>query len=796
MALTWDTGSGAGNSRFGYYGFTGTPAAMFDGLVSSVGGMPSGSMFDSYQPLVQNRLGVASPLTIAAGFQIAGPNGTVSATIQVASTVTTGSNQVRFYVYEALPRPEYPNYVRAVLAAEPFALTAPGQSVTVQRSFAVDPAWDPERLGVIVLVQSDANRSVLQAAEAEADYAGVLTVDAQPDGLSAPWTLTGPGGFSLQGQEDRVVRVFLTGEYALAWGEVPGWTVPVPAVVTVQLEQDGEATLAGLYTGGPFVAADDADLALPGAAARGVAIVDADADGDQDIYVSVRNGANALLLNGGGLDFASGGHALLRDAGAGMSAVWADVTGDGRRDVYLVRDGQANLLLRADGAGGYLDATFGPAGDTGPGTSVAAADYDRDGLLDLYAVNAGAANVLLRGVADMGVGWFMMNQPGIVADTGNGAGAAWGDYDNDGDQDLYLTNRFAANRLFQNGGALGWFNATGTGVLADTGNGHGAAWGDYDNDGDLDLYVANDGQADLLVRNDRGTWALIVGGGLGDVGHGRGVAWGDLDNDGDLDLYLARHGETDLVLRNEGGGSFTRIPLGLAVAAGAAEGVALGDLDGDGDLDAFVANDGGPSGLLLNGMAAGNHWLHLDLTATGANTSAVGARVWLTAGGQRQLREVAAGSGYLSQDSPTVEFGLGGSAVADTLRIRWPDGQQQVVTGLAADRRLHVRQGVPVSAPPAPVAGLRLLEPYPNPFNPATTLRYDLPRSGRVELRVYDVAGRLVRTLRAGEVEAAGRREAVWDGRDDAGRAAAAGAYLVRLSANGETLGRRLLLVK
>ena len=261
-------------------------------------------------------------------------------------------------------------------------------------------------------------------------------------------------------------------------------------------------------------------------------------------------------------------------------------------------------------------------------------------------------------------------------------------------------------------------------------------------------------------------------------------------------IILARHGEPDLVLRNDGGGDFVRVPTGVAAVSGAAEGVALGDLDGDGALDIYVANDGGPSVLLHNGMAAGNHWLHLDLAASGANASAVGARIWLTAGGVRQMREVGAGGGYLSQDSPTVEFGLGAVAIADTLRIRWPDGQQQVVTGLAADRRLNVRQGVPVAAPPLPVRALRLHEPFPNPFNPATTLRYELPRTGRVELRVYDVAGRLVRTLRSGEVEAAGPREAVWDGRDDAGRSAAAGAYVVRLSTDGEVRSRRLLLVK
>jgi hypothetical protein len=165
---------------------------------------------------------------------------------------------------------------------------------------------------------------------------------------------------------------------------------------------------------------------------------------------------------------------------------------------------------------------------------------------------------------------------------------AWGDYDNDGDLDLYIANT-SANKLLRNEGGGVFVNATG-GPLGDASVGEGVAWGDYDNDGDLDLYVANFNAANKLFRNDGGdTFVDATGGPLGDAGDGYGVAWGDYDNDGDLDLYVTNFNTANLLFRNDGGGTFvdeTSAPLG---DGNFGQGAAWGDYDNDGDLDLYFA---------------------------------------------------------------------------------------------------------------------------------------------------------------------------------------------------------------
>jgi hypothetical protein len=174
------------------------------------------------------------------------------------------------------------------------------------------------------------------------------------------------------------------------------------------------------------------------------------------------------------------------------------------------------------------------------------------------------------------------------------------------------------------------------------------------------------------------------------------VAWGDYDNDGDLDLFLAKgDGATwaeNKLMRNDGGGTFVDVTSGPLLNLGMWSGSALGDCDNDGDLDLYVGNLQGPNSLFLNQKGSALHWLHVNLIGVLANKSAIGARVRAHSGSLSQIREISGGSGYMSQNSLTAEFGLGTLTSVDSLIITWPSGTVQKLTGLPVDTLLTITE--------------------------------------------------------------------------------------------------------
>jgi len=621
-----------------------------------------------------------------------------------------------------------------------------------------------------------------------------VAITALPAGLQSRWRLEGPNGYLESGAGDTTLLVRDAGLYTLTWLGLPGWSLPSPAVVTGTVATTGEAlAITGLHQMPPFIAISAGALGDAGAG-RGVSLVDHDGDGDLDIYLCNRNSANRLLRNDGSLAFTDIATGLLTDTGPTMAAAWADYDGDGDQDVYLSRDGQSNQLL-ANGGGTWTNiAQFG-LDDAGAGRAVSWCDYDRDGLLDIHLVNQGTASQLFRSFGDVGMGQYFFLAQGIAAlqTVGAGTAAPWGDFDGDGDLDVYRVMSMQANQLVQNWNGT---NFLASGQAGNTSAGQAAAWGDLDNDGDLDLYLVNDGQADVYYRNEGAYWATISGPGLGDSGHGRGLALADFDNDGRLDIFVARFNEPDLLLFGDGVGGFTASQI-IPAAQGATTAVACGDMDGDGGLDLYLSRDGQPNVLLRNTVTGRGHWLHLDLQGEATNADAIGARVRLVADGTTQLREVTAGGESLAQHARRVAFGLGAAATADSVIVRWPDGTTTVRLNVAVDRVLQIAQGVTSDvAPPSMVPMVTALHaPYPNPFNPSTTVSFDLAKPGAVTLVVYSVDGRRVTTLHNGEM-GAGRHAVTWDGRDERGRTVAAGSYMCRLVTIDSEQVRRLTLVK
>ena len=489
----------------------------------------------------------------------------------------------------------------------------------------------------------------------------------------------------------------------------------------------------------------------------GAAFLDADGDGDLDIYLLSGStfgrpdpqAHNRLYRNDGPSPFVDvTPRSGLGDTSWSMGAAAADYDNDGDADVYVTNYG-ANRLFENDGAGRFSDVTAAAGvGDTLWGTGAAWGDYDRDGDLDLYAANfvrfrrglrprameycqwkgvevfygpeayPGAPDVLYRN--DGGGAFRDVSQvSGVrVATPYKGFQPVFADLDDDGWPDIYVADDTTPNLFFRNLGD-GTFrdvslrSGTSHNVNGDVQAGMGVDLGDYDGDGDLDLYVTHfSDDYNTLYRNDGGGYFSDVTfrAGLGEASMpwvGWGTAFADLDNDADLDLFVANghvypvvddhdlgtsYAQPNLVFANQGRAVFEDAsPLagpGLRVRK-VSRGTAFGDYDDDGDVDILVLNaDDTPT--LLRNDGAGGHWLGVRLRGRRSNRDGVGARIRVTAGGRTQVREVRAGASFLSSNDLRAHFGLGAATSVDRLAVSWPSGSLQILEALPVDRYMVI----------------------------------------------------------------------------------------------------------
>jgi hypothetical protein len=250
---------------------------------------------------------------------------------------------------------------------------------------------------------------------------------------------------------------------------------------------------------------------------------------------------------------------------------------------------------------GWTDVTTATLGSTDAGSGLAWVDYDNDGDLDIFFSNRVDQKNQLLVNQDLTPAGFIKDTPVALQDQTNSRGCPWGDYDRDGDLDLYISNK-GANKLFRNDGGGDFVDVTSS-PLDDAGTGQTASWVDYDNDGDIDLYIVNNGTNRLFRNEGGGTFTDVTTGAVGDSSWGMGMGWADYDNDGDVDVYVANYDGANVLLRNEGGSVFVDATTAVLESPLPSYGAAWGDYDNDGDLDLYVNNEGANK-LLRNDMGA------------------------------------------------------------------------------------------------------------------------------------------------------------------------------------------------
>lgn len=430
----------------------------------------------------------------------------------------------------------------------------------------------------------------------------------------------------------------------------------------------------------------------------GVAVGDYDGDGYDDLYLS-NYGSNQLLRNVAGQRFedvtASAG---VDDVRWSVSAAFLDYDGDGDQDLFVgnyVRhdmaeqrtcrfqareldycgplrgDGDSDSLFRNDGDGTFTDVSTssGLGALRGGALGVSVADFDGDGRIDIYVANDGVENRLWinQGPGEDGLWRFHDDAllAGVSVNRDGRAEASMGvdaaDLDGDGDVDLFMTHLSTeTNTLYLNDGG-GWFEdrtvGRGMGAVSFEYTGFGTAFLDYDNDGHLDVFAAN--------------------------GEIRKVA---AQVEAELPYPLAQRNQ---LFRNDGEARFVEVTAEAGAAMRREEvgrGAAFGDVDGDGDTDVLVANNAGPARLLLNQVGSANGWVGLELRDR--HGSAVGATVSLMLpDGSPAVRRARREGSYASSNDPRVLIGLGAAPpAAVTVRVRWPSGLEQTITGLATGR--------------------------------------------------------------------------------------------------------------
>lgn len=437
--------------------------------------------------------------------------------------------------------------------------------------------------------------------------------------------------------------------------------------------------------------------------ATGIAVADFDNDGLPDLYVT-GYGHNVLYHNLGNCKFED----VTEKAGVGggdfsAGAAWADYDRDGNVDLFVARYVSTDVHHLPDPKTTRYKGVLVELPDGMPGETDLLYRNRGDGTFEEVSKKAG------------------VNNPQHL----HGMGVVWGDYDDDGWPDLFVTNDGSYNYMFHNlrNGTfeeIGLSSGTASGTDGQVYGNMAADFADFDRDGKLDLLVTRYGRQPVSLLQNLGQDEFT------DIANSTGISaksfwpvkWGtgfaDFDNDGWPDMLIACGNFSSLLdglpdeppykeplqlFRNEGGRSFQEIADQSGLNAGPAQsrrGTAFGDVNNDGNLDVLVFNVAGPPSLFLNETKNHNHRILVHLVGVKSNRMAIGARVTVTTTDMTQVDEVRGGGSYLSSNDSRLHFGLGKNSSIKNLEVRWPSGLVQNFPNVSSDAIYEITEGQPI----------------------------------------------------------------------------------------------------